>query len=77
MLIVGRNAHSWVIQTIFIGEFGRFVVDVGIVDFANTDFSNFVRVEETEFNFRDFIPLPLSMDGIGHGTILGVKRLKC
>lgn len=77
MLIIGRNTHSWVIKTIFIGEFGRFVVDVGIVDFADTDFSNFVRVEETEFNFRDFIPLPLSMDGIGHGTILGLKRLKC
>ena len=51
MLIVWRNTEGWVIETIFIGDFGIFVINVGIVDFADTEFSNFVRVEETEFDF--------------------------
>jgi hypothetical protein len=70
VLIVWRNTESWVIETIFIGEFGIFIINVGIIDFTDTEFSNLVRVEETELYFRDFIPLPLSMDGISHGTIL-------
>ena len=77
MLIVWRDTKCWVIKAIFIGEFSIFVINVGIVDFADTEFSDLVRVEETEFDFRYFIPLPLSMDSIGHGTILGLKRLKC
>lgn len=51
MLIVWRNTEGWVVETIFIGDFGIFVINVGIVDFADTEFSNFVRVEETEFDF--------------------------
>jgi hypothetical protein len=49
--IVGSDSERGVIEAIFIGKFGIFIIDIGVVDFTYTHFSNFIWVEETEFYF--------------------------
>ena len=66
MLIVGGDTKSWVVETIFIGKLGIFIINVRIIDLDNTKFSDFLRVQKAELDFRNLIPLPLSVNGIGH-----------
>ena len=66
--IIGGNSERWVVQASLIG-FLIGVVNFGVDNFAATEFANFLRKQETELGFGNGIPLPLSMDLVGHFTV--------
>jgi len=64
--IVWRHSKKWIIQASFIRQFGGVVIDLWIINFADTDLPELVRINESKLNFSNGIPFPLGMDIVCH-----------
>lgn len=68
--VIRSHSEQGIIKTIFIGQFCIFIIDIRIIYLADTQFPDFVWIEETELDLRNFKPLPLRMNSISHFTQL-------